>query len=706
MKSPADVYLADLTHTGTVVSANFFPLAIGYVGAYLQKTFPDSVHVELFKYPEDLADALERRVPPIIGFSNYSWNLNLSYEFIRQIKKRHPQVVAVMGGPNYGLTPEEKKEFWSRYPLVDFYLVFEGEKPMAGLFGLLQKHGMDCRALKARRPPIANAHYWVDGEFVQGENLPRQDLAVLPSPYLAGLLDKFFDGVLVPMLSTTRGCPFRCTFCSEGNEHYNRVSKGDDLKEELEYIAARVGKMKDACLTDANFGMFREDIEKARTLAAVQEKYGWPLNMFISGGKNQKERVMEVAAILNGAMHTGGAMQTTDPEVLKLIKRDNISLEEFSSMAEEAANVQSYTELILSLPGDSKRAHTQSLRDMVGIGVNRVRMYQLIMLPQTEMNIKKTRDTYGMQTRFRLMPRSYGRYQAFGGKFCAVEYEEICVGNNTLPFADYLDCRELDLTVEVLNNGGLFYEVTGLCKEMDLSWFDVMYGFHERRRNFNAQLNWLYDTFRKESEKGLWDTPEELIEQVSGEMDVYLANEEGSNEMAKGKTRAVFRLLKDLHDLLFDVLEEEFRKMGQWSPDLSLYLNDLKRYSLCRKQNLLDITAVGRESFSFDIPALSAQQFLGSPVPFKLDQPETLVFQHDPGQVELIASYKKQYGETFDGLGRILMRAQYQSLIRKVTGGASPGGGSKARASEGNYAWLPNRGRGSSGGSPLHSENL
>ena len=37
-------------------------------------------------------------------------------------------------------------------------------------------------------------------------------------------MDPFFDGTLSPMLETNRGCPFKCTFCHEGNDLVTKVN--------------------------------------------------------------------------------------------------------------------------------------------------------------------------------------------------------------------------------------------------------------------------------------------------------------------------------------------------------------------------------------------------------------------------------------------------------------------------------------------------
>ena len=48
------------------------------------------------------------------------------------------------------------------------------------------------------------------------------DVDQIPSPWLTGILDEFFDGRLAPLLETNRGCPFTCTFCAHGTNWCTR----------------------------------------------------------------------------------------------------------------------------------------------------------------------------------------------------------------------------------------------------------------------------------------------------------------------------------------------------------------------------------------------------------------------------------------------------------------------------------------------------
>ena len=170
---PIKIYLADLTHTGTVISSNIFPLAIGLVGAYLKEHLEYPLEIELFKSPEEFNQRLTDDPPAIIGFSNYSWNEQISLAFARRIKQCYPEIVTIFGGPNYGLEDEEIESYWSVEPPVDFYIVKEGEEAMLQLVRQLVEYKFDVNRIKNERLNIANTHYLHQGEIVNGDIIPR-----------------------------------------------------------------------------------------------------------------------------------------------------------------------------------------------------------------------------------------------------------------------------------------------------------------------------------------------------------------------------------------------------------------------------------------------------------------------------------------------------------------------------------------------------
>ncbi len=662
------IYLSDLTHNGLILSSNVFPLSIGLVGSYLIKHRKDEVKVELFKYPEDLNNALKKQIPDLIGFANYSWNFDISTEFAKHIKLRNKDTVIVFGGPNYGLKDNEIKEFWKKNSFIDFYIAQEGEQAFLNLFDILNQFNFNKNDLKSKSILIGNTHYRDKlNKLIQGEVLPRINLEDLPSPYLMGLMDKFFDNKLIPMIHTTRGCPFSCAFCSEGTSYFNKVyQRNKNLEDELEYISKKVQKIKDLFISDANFGMYKQDIDKSKIISRCQKKYNYPKHIHVSTGKNQKERVISVAKSLNGAINLAASLQSTDENVLKNIDRSNISIEKLSEIGKKAnsKNTGTYSEIILGLPGDTKKTHFKTLEDAVEIGFDNIRMYQLIMIPQTKLNTLKNRQDYKMKTKFRIMPRSYGLYNIFDKKTMAVECEEILVSNSTMSFEEYLECREMNLTIEILHNGKIFLELQGLCKAFNLSWFNLIFEFFKKRRQ-NTYTKKLYDEFRKETSQKLWDNKRSLKIFVSENIDSILNDEKGANELSLSKATAFFKIYPEINKMFFSIAKEYFIKSSIFDSILKKYLYELEKYSLLRKSDIL-INNDYENNFSFDFKTIERFNFEINPYKFYKNKKFDISISHNHSQKKLINSFYSEFGNNFDGLGRMLMRHPHvYKLFRK-----------------------------------------
>lgn len=668
---PYTAYLADLTHKNYIVASNVMPLGVGLVASHLLSTRED-IDVELFKYPDDLVQRVSQRPPDILGFTNYSWNLELSYEIAQRVKAKFPKTVVVFGGPNYGLTDLEIEDFWGRYPDIDFYIVLEGEIAFARLCDRLVEEGMNVERVKEGVEKLGNAHFVKDGKIFQSPTLDRiQSLDDIPSPYTTGLMDKFFDNVLIPLTHTTRGCPFTCTFCSEGNKYYQKVAQRETLEDELRYIAERRGTVPDLALSDANFGMFSQDADKAQTLRQIRDDTGWPQRLVVSTGKNQKERIVEVAQALDGMLSVAASLQSTNSEILKNIKRSNISLDALQTMVSgaTAADSTTYTEIILNLPGDTQERHFDSIRDVTDRGLGVVRMYQLILLPQTELNTPDSRSTYGIETRFRINPRSFGKYNVFGEDVIVTEAEEIAIASRTLPWSDYLNCREFDLTVEIFHNTGIFFEIASLFRQNSWSWFSFLEEVHGRiTAASNSGLSNLYTEYRRENESGLYTTREALQEHVRENIDFYLSNLEGTNEISKAKAKAVALHFDEMHELAFDVATDIVLTQASDEQELLAdYLRDLRRYSWAKKQSFLDVSLDSSLLVQHDFPGLEAEGFEVSLEDYAVKEGLMVFLSHSPTQRALIESYDQQYDmATIDGLGRILMRANPRKLFRQT----------------------------------------
>ena len=657
------IAFCDLAYTGAGMSSNAFPYAVGIIASHLKKKFADEIDVELFKYPDDFTKYLEKNTPKFICFTNYSWTFDLSHEFAKQIKKKHPGTISIFGGPNYPIELDEQKKFLLAYPGIDFYVKGEGEVALTNLYENLKAFSFNAESLKKEKLKLGNCHYISDNELIVGPNLERiLDLGDTPSPYLTGLLDKFFDKHLIPGIQTSRGCPFKCSFCQEGKDYFTKICKYslERIISEIDYIAERV-KNPNLYILDSNFGMYKQDIEVAKHINKVRQKEGWPKYLETALGKSKK--VMEVITILEGGLSASVATQSTDPEVLENVKRRNVPEEtaiEIINHADQTSG-NSFAEMILCLPGDTRDRHFKSMFDMIDKGANVVRSHQLLMLPDSEMYTKAYRSKFGLETRFRLQPNCFQNYKLYGEEFACAEIDELCVSNNTMTHEGYLEGRFLNLTVEIFYNNGVFKEYINFLEKYNIKASSLVKRVNEEVSQSN--LKTLYDAFIKENKTSLWRSREELEKYIKAPGNIKLFKEQNlrPNEQLTYRAMAFFSKMQDLHTVVLKASKELLEEKSALNSENESFLSELTRFSLLRKNNLLSLDETKTEKFAYDFTKND------SPFTYSKNKSFEINFSHTVEQKKVILNYIETFGGKAAGnLGAMLSRSPVNSFYRNI----------------------------------------
>ncbi|UCD54811.1 MAG: hypothetical protein JSV93_04635 [Candidatus Omnitrophota bacterium] len=669
MKKKITISFASLVHTGH--SCNAVPYGMAMVASYALKNLGDKIKVDLFSHPDSFIAYLGHSNVEIACFSNYIWNMRLSYEFAKRIKKKSPKSIIVFGGPNYPFDVERQKEFLLSCPDIDFYIYRDGERAFVELFNSLLECNFDTSKIKKNRLKIPSCHYITEGKIIQGDlTASLSNLDEIPSAYLSGLCDKFLDKKLMPLLQTTRGCPFQCTYCTEGHKYFNVIKRfsSNRIGDEFKYIAEHTTNPK-LMLADANFGMYREDLEIAKELAKVREKYNWPKYFTGISGKNRKDRILKAASITQASI-LQAAVQSTDRNVLANIKRENVSLDQMIQLAKakETLEKNSFSELILCLPGDTKKAHFKSNFELMDASIAVIRSHQLIMLPGSELSTEKSRKLYGMVTRFRVTPDTANPYRLFEKTFFAPEIDEICVANNTMSFEDYLECRKFDLTVEIFYNDRVFQELIKFLKLHNISAPSFIMGVHTRAASFGSPLFDLYEDFLREN-KELWNSRDELTGalQEPNMMERYISGELGNNEQLLYRALAIFNHIGELHKIAFDAAREILTEEKGLDERHRNYLEELFEFSLLRKRDMLLREPDVKKLFHYDFISLLNSNFADDPLLYYKPEGTTILFTHTDEQRALVSRFEKMYGFTKRGLGNILSHSfQISRLYRKV----------------------------------------
>lgn len=670
------VWLCDLTYTDPAIAAELIPNAIGGIATFTETQVALPAPIRLFKYPETLVAALERDgFPDVIGFSHYVWNSALSQALAAEIKRQAPRTAVVFGGPNFPLESDEQAAFLRTHPEIDFYIVKEGEVPFAALVAALAEHRADVETVKRLALPSVHA-VCADGTIVQPPLADRlRDLTAIPSPYLDGRLDEFFDGKLLPIIQTNRGCPFACTYCVEGTRYYNKVYRNsvDKLSRELAYISTRMedarakGGRNDLFIADSNFGMYAEDIDVCHAIAEVKARTGWPEYINVATGKNKKERVLEASRILGGGLRLAGSVQSLAPNVLENIQRANISADTLMDLALKASevNANSYSEIILGLPGETLESHLGTLRTVINAGFTYVVPYQLMLLMGSEMGRPESRQRFGMKVQYRVLPRCFGRYELNGHPIVAAEIEEICTATDTLSFDDYLAARRFHLLVAIFYNDSVFSILAKLLRQKGAElyrWLELAQASEPV-----GQLKALFDEFEAETRDELWDRRDDVAAfiQQDGVVSRYQRGELGRNLIFWYKTLSMTEDMDDLADMARATVLACLAEAGADDDETRRFVAQAVEFHRLRLRNIFDrFDDAPSAVFDYDFVRYEAAFAPGPIAEYRLERPTAYVFELDDEQKRRMVNFRNLFGDSVYGRVRTVQRAFVRKLFR------------------------------------------
>lgn len=199
---------AYLTHKGFETSLVFDP---GLFNTYHLSA--DNASKFFNSEEKKIKDVISEK-PDVIGFSvmsdNWAWASNMA----KELKLRLPDTPIIMGG----IHPTSLPEKIIKHDFVDFVCVGEGEEATADLLTAI-----------AENKPTNNIPniYTIQNDTLY-KNPPRhfnEDLDLLPLPD-TDLYFNEYKGFMSPIYMTmsSRGCPYRCTYCY--NSHLMETYKG------------------------------------------------------------------------------------------------------------------------------------------------------------------------------------------------------------------------------------------------------------------------------------------------------------------------------------------------------------------------------------------------------------------------------------------------------------------------------------------------
>jgi len=237
------------------------PLGILELAAYLEAR-NKNVDIEVLDCQAERVDwkGLEKHVeslrPDIVAPSALATcNTYTVLRTLETTKKVDPDITTVVGGQHFTATAQESLE---TYPEIDIIIRGEGEQTFAELVQALDQNKPLSR--------VRGVSFKHNGKIQHTPPRPLIDnIDELPFPryhFVANHMDKYHFTMMAgaktgyALIEASRGCPHRCTFCSQWR-HWEgtwRTKSPKRIADEMEHCYREYGS-RFLWLTDDNFGL-------------------------------------------------------------------------------------------------------------------------------------------------------------------------------------------------------------------------------------------------------------------------------------------------------------------------------------------------------------------------------------------------------------------------------------------------------------------
>ncbi len=255
------------------------PIGLVYIATYLRdKVGLTGSNIKILDKNYTGYSRIEKELkilsPDIVGFTSFTTNYGEVIRFAKQIK-RYLNVPLIIGGVHISTLPQSLDE------IFDIGITGEGEETIREVVELyLEKPGGGGSEDLGK---IKGVTFWKNGKVVTTSAREPIECDMLPIPDFTFVDRNYFKKEEIPAINgvgvkcyllTSRGCPYRCTFCA--SSHF----WGKMRFHSADFVARTVKKFIDDfhldyldCIKVID-DLFTVNLQRLKELKIVFEKYG------------------------------------------------------------------------------------------------------------------------------------------------------------------------------------------------------------------------------------------------------------------------------------------------------------------------------------------------------------------------------------------------------------------------------------------------
>ena len=364
---------------------------------------------------EILGDLYEQK-PDVIGFSCYIWNWQMTKELMVEMKKLLPQTDIFLGGPEVSYEAEKIMEQYGRVnegtgngPVIRGIILGEGEKTFCELAEYYAQRE-DHNLLQDIPGLLLDTGYTGMREPLSFSEIPF----LYEEQRLSGKgLQDFRNKIIY--YESSRGCPFRCSYCLSSIDKTLRLRDLDRVFPELQFfLDCKVPQVK---FIDRTFNCNRAHAMAIWQYLTEHDNGVTNFHFEIAAELITEEELELFQKMRPGLIQLEIGVQTTNPRTLQAIHRsaDMVHLSQIVERIRAGHNIHVHLDLIAGLPEEDYESFVHSFNDVYAMKPEQLQLGFLKVLKGTEISLRK--EEYG------LVHQSIPPYEVLYTKW--ISYEEI-----------------------------------------------------------------------------------------------------------------------------------------------------------------------------------------------------------------------------------------------------------------------------------------
>ena len=346
--------------------------AIYSLRAYAGEAYAEDIELAEYtinQYGRDILADIYLRKPDVIGISCYIWNWDMVRWLIPELVKVLPKVKIWLGGPEVSYDADQ---IMKKYPQLTGVIIGEGEETFKELLEYYKA------GRKKQLQEIAGLY------LKDGFTSPRELTELSALPFLYDDLDGFENKIIY--YESSRGCPYRCSYCLSSIDKKVRLRDMQIVKKELQFfLDHNVPQVK---FIDRTFNCNHAHAMEIWKYISSHDNGITNFHFEISADILNEQEIEILKQMRPGLVQLEIGVQTINPRTIEAINRkmDIDKLERIVAEIHSGRNIHQHLDLIAGLPFEDYESFGRSFDRVYAMQPEQLQLGFLKVLKGSDMH--------------------------------------------------------------------------------------------------------------------------------------------------------------------------------------------------------------------------------------------------------------------------------------------------------------------------------